>query len=39
VALVAGMDAALSSALSRPVTVVPTPQLTGALGAALLAAG
>jgi (R)-2-hydroxyacyl-CoA dehydratese activating ATPase len=38
VALVAGMDVALSSALGHPVTIAPQPQLTGALGAALLAA-
>ncbi|NLF08281.1 MAG: 2-hydroxyglutaryl-CoA dehydratase [Pirellulaceae bacterium] len=38
VALVAGMDAALSAVLDRPVTIAPQPQLTGALGAALLAA-
>ncbi|MGA2067572.1 MAG: acyl-CoA dehydratase activase [Thermoguttaceae bacterium] len=38
VALVPGMDAALAAALGCPVTVAPDPQLTGALGAALLAA-
>jgi predicted CoA-substrate-specific enzyme activase len=38
VALVPGMDAALSAALGLPVTIPPQPQLTGALGAALLAA-
>ena len=38
VALIPGMRAALEKALDRPVTVVPDPQLTGALGAALLAA-
>ncbi len=35
VALNAGMVAALSDALGRPVHVVPDPQLVGALGAAL----
>ncbi len=39
VAMVAGMDAALARAIGYEVTVVPAPQLTGALGAALLAAG
>jgi predicted CoA-substrate-specific enzyme activase len=39
VALVPGMDAALSAALGCPITVAPEPQMTGALGAALLAAG
>ena len=38
VALVAGMGDALSSVLCRPVTIAPQPQLTCALGAALLAA-
>jgi len=38
VALVPGMDEALSAALGLPVTVAPDPQMTGALGAALLAA-
>ncbi len=38
VALVPGMDAALESALGKPVTVAPQPQMTGALGAAILAA-
>ena len=38
VAMVAGMDRALAEALGHEVTVVPQPQLTGALGAALLAA-
>jgi len=37
VALVPGMDAALRSALDQPVTIAPHPQLTGALGAAILA--
>jgi predicted CoA-substrate-specific enzyme activase len=39
VALIPGMDKALTGALNRPLAVVPTPQITGALGAALLAAG
>jgi predicted CoA-substrate-specific enzyme activase len=38
VALVPGMDAALESALGRPVVVARDPQTSGALGAALLAA-
>ena len=38
VALVPGMDAALERALGTPVRVAPEPQLTAALGAALLAA-
>ncbi|NQU23608.1 MAG: 2-hydroxyglutaryl-CoA dehydratase [Candidatus Nealsonbacteria bacterium] len=38
VALVPGMDAALQSALESPVAVAPDPQITGALGAAVLAA-
>ncbi len=38
VAMVAGMDRALADAIGHDVTVVPDPQLTGALGAALLAA-
>ena len=38
VAMVAGMDNALAEAIGQEVTVVPHPQLTGALGAALLAA-
>jgi predicted CoA-substrate-specific enzyme activase len=37
VALIPGMAAALESALSHPVAVAPDPQMTGALGAALLA--
>ena len=37
VALLPGMVAALESVLDQPVIVCPTPQLTGALGAALLA--
>ena len=37
VALVPGMEAALSSSLGRPVVPAPQPQLTGALGAALFA--
>jgi predicted CoA-substrate-specific enzyme activase len=39
VALVPGMDAALQAALGKPVTIAPDPQMTGALGAAILAAG
>jgi predicted CoA-substrate-specific enzyme activase len=38
VALVPGMDVALQSALSKPISVAPDPQLTAALGAAILAA-
>jgi predicted CoA-substrate-specific enzyme activase len=38
VAMVNGMREALESALKRPISVSPHPQLTGALGAALLAA-
>jgi len=38
VALVPGMDRALSGALNTPVSVVPDPQTTAALGAAILAA-
>jgi predicted CoA-substrate-specific enzyme activase len=38
VALVCGMDTALKSALGQTVTVSPDPQMTGALGAAILAA-
>jgi predicted CoA-substrate-specific enzyme activase len=38
VAMVPGMNTALESALGRPVALVPQPQLTAALGAALLAA-
>jgi predicted CoA-substrate-specific enzyme activase len=38
VALVPGMNAALESALDKPVVVAPQPQLTCALGAAILAA-
>jgi (R)-2-hydroxyacyl-CoA dehydratese activating ATPase len=37
VALVPGMEAALSAAVGQPLAVVPEPQLTCALGAALLA--
>ncbi len=37
VAMVPGMDAALQSALGKPVTIAPDPQMTGALGAAILA--
>lgn len=38
VAMICEMDAALEKALGRPVTVAPNPQMTGALGAAILAA-
>ena len=38
VALIGGVDRALQEALGRPVTIAPDPQMTGALGAALLAA-
>ena len=38
VALIPGMTQALQAALGVPVTVAPTPQLAGALGAALIAA-
>ncbi len=38
VALIPGMDAALRSALGHPVAVAPDPMMTGALGAAILAA-
>jgi (R)-2-hydroxyacyl-CoA dehydratese activating ATPase len=38
VALVSGMKEALESALGQPVVPAPDPQMTGALGAALLAA-
>jgi len=37
VAMVSGMDAALQAALGQGVTVSPDPQMTGALGAAILA--
>jgi len=37
VALIPGMDRALESALGRPISTAPDPQMTGALGAALLA--
>ncbi len=37
VALVSGMREALQTALGRPVMIAPEPQLTGALGAAILA--
>jgi len=39
VAMISGMDAALQSALAQTVTVSPDPQMTGALGAAILASG
>jgi predicted CoA-substrate-specific enzyme activase len=38
VALVPGMDTALATALSAPISVAADPQLTAALGAAILAA-
>ncbi len=38
VALVPTMDAALSAALGQPVAIAPNPQLTCALGAAIMAA-
>jgi predicted CoA-substrate-specific enzyme activase len=38
VALIPGMDHALARALGQPLAVAPDPMLTGALGAALLAA-
>lgn len=38
VAMIQGMDVALAAALKQPISVVPNPQMTGALGAALLAA-
>jgi predicted CoA-substrate-specific enzyme activase len=39
VALIPGMAAALQSVLGHPVSVAPSPQMTGALGAAILASG
>ncbi len=38
VAMVPGMDAALEAVLDKPITIAPDPQMTGALGAAILAA-
>jgi len=38
VALVPGMDRALRTALGTPISIAPNPQLTAALGAAILAA-
>ncbi len=38
VAMIPGMDAALAEELGCPVRVAPQPQMTGALGAAILAA-
>jgi activator of 2-hydroxyglutaryl-CoA dehydratase len=35
--MVSGMEAALESALEKSITVSPDPQMTGALGAAILA--
>jgi predicted CoA-substrate-specific enzyme activase len=37
VARISGMETALQTALGRPIAVAPEPQMTGALGAALLA--
>jgi predicted CoA-substrate-specific enzyme activase len=37
VALIPGMDKALEASLGQPVWVAPNPQMTGALGAAILA--
>ena len=37
VALISGMDAALETALGQTVAISPDPQMTGALGAAILA--
>jgi (R)-2-hydroxyacyl-CoA dehydratese activating ATPase len=37
VAMVPGMDKALENALNQPVTIAPHPQMTGALGAAIIA--
>jgi predicted CoA-substrate-specific enzyme activase len=37
VALVSGMDIALQSTLGKKITISPDPQMTGALGAAILA--
>lgn len=39
VALIGGMDKALEDAIGHPVCKAPNPQMTGALGAAILAAG
>lgn len=39
VAIVPGMDRALESALGHPISIVANPQMTGALGAAIIAAG
>jgi activator of 2-hydroxyglutaryl-CoA dehydratase len=38
VALIPGMDVALGSVLEQPVSISPEPMMTGALGAAILAA-
>ncbi len=38
VAMIPGMDKALEAALGQAISVAPNPQMTGALGAALLAA-
>jgi len=39
VAMISGMDAALEAALGKSVIVSPDPQMTGALGAAIMASG
>ncbi len=39
VAMITGMNDALQSVLGKKVTISPDPQMTGALGAAILAAG
>ena len=38
VALIEGMDRALANTLGHPIAISPMPQLTAALGAAILAA-
>ena len=38
VAMISGMDTALQIVLEKPVAISPQPQMTGAIGAALLAA-
>jgi predicted CoA-substrate-specific enzyme activase len=37
VAMISGMDAALEAALGKSITISPDPQMTGALGAAIMA--
>jgi activator of 2-hydroxyglutaryl-CoA dehydratase len=39
VALIPGMREAMEKAVQKPVEVAPHPQMTGALGAAILASG